>query len=74
LELLAMAVAIGVGVGGTVPAAAPTISVVVASTVPALVFADMRPVLPSAAEAGIAIVTLNAPDVVAAKVVRTAPL
>ena len=77
MELLATAVAIGVGVaagGGTVPASAPTISVVEARTVPELVFAEIRPVLPSAAEAGIAIVTVNAPVGDAAKVVTTAPL
>ena len=60
--------------GGAVPAAAPMMSVVLASSVPELVLAEIRPVLPSAADAGIASVTLNAPVADAPKVVRTAPL
>ena len=65
-----------VGVVGGVTFVAPAVgaAVVLASSVPELVLAEIRPVLPSAADAGIASVTLNAPVADAPKVVRTAPL
>jgi hypothetical protein len=69
---VAPAVGFAVGLGPGVPV--PIVSVVVAITVPVVVLAEIRPVLPMAAVLGIVKGTLNDPVAEAVKVVTTPPL